>query len=197
VEVLNDDCESADSAPTPQEVLETCAINLVVSKFHPLQGADDDDDEIDLPDIPLDEAIGLLHDIEAHAIDGDAFQAEHAKILREAFEQGRIDPSIGDAPFDVAPLTLKVDLKRWLNEARNRQPPRPQSSEKQKALFHIIEKLLRLGCIEPCQEAAYSQVHMAPKKKKGEWRVCIDFRALNEATESDRPKHSADAATLG
>jgi hypothetical protein len=58
--VLDPDGESDTPAPTPQDGLETAVVTLVVSKHRLLQGrTDDDDDEIDRPDIPLDEVMGF------------------------------------------------------------------------------------------------------------------------------------------
>jgi hypothetical protein len=165
------------------DVLETL---LVVSKAHLLQGAEDDDDEIDLPELPLDRHTPVegFEAISIHDLEGDAFAQEQRDILRAAYDDGLFKPDLAAQPIDVEPMILLVDTRRWHGEARNRQPPRPQSSVKQEYIFQTVKELLDKGCIEPCNVPAFSQVHVVPKKDPGTWRFCVDFRALNEATQS-------------
>ncbi len=47
-----------------------------------------------------------------------------------------------------------------------------------------IALLESLGVIEKSQAAEYSQVHLVRKPDNG-WRLCIDFKNLNDATESN------------
>ena len=54
--------------------------------------------------------------------------------------------------------------------------------------------MLAAGFIEISPASYYSQVHIAPKP--GGFRFCIDFRKLNDATESASwPKYSTNAYT--
>ena len=162
------------------------AVNLVVSKATLLHGADDDDDEIDLPEIPITSEEDRFEDIEVTDLEGDAFREEQRSILRQAFDEAGIFKStLGDAPISAEPLKLVVDTEKWFGEARNRQPPRMQSSVKQEFIRAVVKELPERGCIGPCQAPAFSQVHVVPKKDPGTWRFCIDFRALNEATKSN------------
>jgi hypothetical protein len=90
---------------------------------------------------------------------------------------------LGAKPINVEPLKLEVDEKRDEAEARNRAAPRQHSPERRKFIEETVAMLLEKGCIEKCQVKAYSQVHIQPKKKPGEqFRFCIDFRGLNDAT---------------
>ena len=47
----------------------------------------------------------------------------------------------------------------------------------------FIEKALKAKLIQPSNATAWSQVHLTPKPN-GKWRFCLDFRNLNDQTES-------------
>ena len=85
-------------------------------------------------------------------------------------------------PADLDPLELKVDEKKW-QQTRNRGPPRTQTLAKEYEIERQIKKMLANNVIKPSQAAYYSQVHLEPKPNN-KWRLCIDFRPLNEATEA-------------
>jgi hypothetical protein len=162
-----------------------CAVcTLVVSKSQLLGLDEEDDDEIDLPELPLHPEEFTFDDLDIGEIDGDEFQAEHIRILHDAYETHTIfKEALGHTPIKVDPLKLEVDHEKWLGESRNRAPPRQQSPERRKFIEKTVNELLALDCIERCQSPAYSQVHVAPKKTKGDYRFCIDFRGLNDATK--------------
>jgi hypothetical protein len=105
-------------------------------------------------------------------------------ILEEAFASGVFQTTLGADPIDVEPMSIQVDDDRWFKEARNKQPPRPQSQQRQKFIFDTIDELLEKGCIVESQAPAFSQVHVANKKEPGQFRFTIDYRALNEATQA-------------
>ena len=42
-----------------------------------------------------------------------------------------------------------------------------------------------LGWIEACDSEWASQAIIVPKEEKGEWRLVVDYRGLNEETEHD------------
>jgi hypothetical protein len=155
------------------------AIATIVSKAHLLQGIDDDDD-IDMPTHNFVEQEGF-NDIVIKALGGNTSSQEQLELLREAYAEGWFSTTVQAQPLEVKePLHMQVDESRWNAEARNRQLPRPQSPERQKALREHIKELLNAGCIEPCQAPAYSQVHLVKKKPNGKWRFCLDFRSSNE-----------------
>ena len=59
--------------------------------------------------------------------------------------------------------------------------PRSQSSVKQTALFNTIQTLISQGIVEKSQSPHYSQILMVPKPD-GTFRMCVDYRALNDCT---------------
>ena len=73
-------------------------------------------------------------------------------------------------------------VEKWETSA-NRTPPRPQTMEKQYEIATPIEKMLKLNVIRESQSTEHSQVLLTPKPN-GKWRFCIDYRNLNNCSES-------------
>jgi hypothetical protein len=166
-----------------QGVPATVKAALIVSKAALLQG-EPDDDEIDIPAFSF-ENDETFDDIMYLELENEVPSFEQLSILRQAFVDGCFSKTVKDTPIVTKePMILKVNEQKWLLEKRNKQPPRPQSHDKQKAIFEQIDELLEHDCIEESQASSFSQVHMV-RKKDGKWRFCIDFRGLNDATESN------------
>ena len=83
-------------------------------------------------------------------------------------------------PADILPVNLIVDGTKW-KVGKNRAPPRSQSSVKQTTLFNTIQTLISQGIVEKSQSRHYSQILMVPKPD-GTFRMCVDYRALNDCT---------------
>ena len=64
---------------------------------------------------------------------------------------------------------------------KNRAPPRTQSAVKQTELFRTLQTLTSQGIVEKSQSPHYSQILMVPKPD-GTFRMCVDYRALNDCT---------------
>ncbi len=82
----------------------------------------------------------------------------------------------------VPPLSRKVALDKW-KDKRNRLSPRFLTRNKDADLRKQIALLESLGVIEKLTASEYSQVHLVRKPDQS-WRLCIDFKNLNGATES-------------
>jgi hypothetical protein len=90
-------------------------------------------------------------------------------------------------PAKLPPMEIKFKdygdgVDRW-KIARNRGPARLQSSLKQQDIYKQVQALKDNNCIVESQAAEYSQVLLVPKPDTS-WRFCIDYRYLNEITES-------------
>ena len=83
-------------------------------------------------------------------------------------------------PADIPPFNLIVDDTKW-KVGKNRAPPRSQSSVKQTALFKTLQTLISQGIVKKSQSRHYSQILMVPKPD-GTFRMCVDYRALNDCT---------------
>ena len=64
---------------------------------------------------------------------------------------------------------------------KNKAPPRTQSAVKQTELFKTLEALISQGVVEKSQSRHYIQILMVPKPD-GTFRMCVDYRALNDCT---------------
>ena len=89
---------------------------------------------------------------------------------------------LGPEPARVPPFNLNVDHAKW-RTFKNRIAPRIQSLRKQMEIRKQIETMLRAGIIKKSDASYYSQVILA-LKPDGTFRFCIDYRNLNDATES-------------
>ncbi len=61
----------------------------------------------------------------------------------------------------------------------------PAVGEKREALIAHIQNKIEGKMMEPGMGPWSSPAFMVPKKEPGTWRMVVDFRALNEATETD------------
>ena len=85
-------------------------------------------------------------------------------------------------PAKITPFDLTVDKTLW-ESYKNRGPVRPQSSIKDEEIRKQVQEMQTAGIIEESQASYYSQVMLTPKPN-GTWRFCVDYRQLNDATES-------------
>jgi hypothetical protein len=91
-------------------------------------------------------------------------------------------PTVRHEPARVPPLSMKVDLDKW-KDKRSRLSPRFLTRNKDADLRKQIALLETLGVVEKSTASEYSQVHLV-RKPGHTWRLCIDFKNLNDATES-------------
>ena len=82
----------------------------------------------------------------------------------------------------LTPFNITVDLLKW-RVPKNRGPPRVQSSLKQVEIAKQVTQLLEQGIIVPSPAEYYSQVLLSPKPD-GTSRLCIDYRNLNEVSDT-------------
>ena len=104
------------------------------------------------------------------------------KILLEEFKDIFSD-KLNKEPAKVLPMTLSIDKTKW-DAKRNRLPPRLMSTAKQKELKNQVETMLDQQLIRPSRALSWSQVLLTPKPN-GQWRFCVDYRALNDASKAE------------
>ncbi len=77
---------------------------------------------------------------------------------------------------------MKVDIDKW-KDKKNRLSPLFLTRDKVADLRKQVALLESLGVIEKSTASEYSQVHLV-RKSDQTWRLCIDFKNPNDATES-------------
>ncbi|MCO5592348.1 hypothetical protein L7F22_046349 [Adiantum nelumboides] len=83
-----------------------------------------------------------------------------------------------------------VDIVQHQIELKPESQPRAQKLRrlgvvKKEALLKEVRKLLSAGFIYPVDNFEWVSPMVVTPKKNGKWRVCVDYRPLNEATKRD------------
>jgi hypothetical protein len=125
-----------------------------------------------------DPGIDILDSIQ---IEGSPALRVRIRILLEKF-RSVFATSLPSEPAIILPFELSVDKERW-KQFSNRGPPRVQSPAKQAEILKQVDELLKTKVIEHSTASYYSQVILA-SKPNDEWRFCIDYRKLNDCTQS-------------
>ena len=86
-------------------------------------------------------------------------------------------------PAIIPPFDIKIDRIKWTKGTSRRGYVRQISEAKKAAVEAFIIQALKDGLIELSNAGNFSQVLLTPKAN-GKWRFCVDYRALNELSES-------------
>jgi len=111
---------------------------------------------------------------------GDPDLIEGAKSLCAKYASV-LSASLNAQPALLPSMLLKVDENVWKVNS-NRGAARHQTDTKQSEINRQVSQMLEIGVIRRSQAEFYSQVHLTPKPNKA-WRFCIDYRALNTASQ--------------
>ena len=106
---------------------------------------------------------------------GETYRGAVASLLRE------FEDIFAKDPADIGRTTLIVHDIDTGNAAPVHQRARRQSPEENAGMKGIVENLRNVGIIAPSTSAWASNVRMV-KKKDGTWRMCVDYRELNDKT---------------
>ena len=81
--------------------------------------------------------------------------------------------------FGTAKIKLKPNPKIYRHREYQLQGDRAEAMKK------LLAEFIERGWIEPSDSEWASPAFIVPKKEKGEWRLVVDYRGLNEQTEHD------------
>ena len=81
--------------------------------------------------------------------------------------------------FGTARIQLKTNPKVYRHREYQLQVERAE------AMRRLLRKFIERGSIEPSDSEWASPAFIVPEKEKGEWRLVVDHRRLNEQTEHD------------
>jgi hypothetical protein len=166
-----------------------------------LLGYEPEDDDLDATFDRLDEELQIdsynggynINLLEAHGT--QIMLLSTRKILED--NVCLFQTSVGDVAAHIPALQLIVDDKLWGQSTKNKGAPRVFSTIKNEEVGRQITKMLQMGVIQHSTAGRYSHVHLTPKPG-GKWRFCIDYRLLNDCTETEGAvlpniKHMLDA----
>ena len=122
------------------------------------------------------------NEIEDHikSIQVGLFEERH----RDLFNKYRdlFSTAVRPEPALLEPMSLDVDVPKW-QVAKNSLPARKQSDMKQTEIHKQVNQLLELNVVQKTRANHFSQVLLAPKPNN-KWRLCVDYKNLNECTKS-------------
>jgi hypothetical protein len=81
-------------------------------------------------------------------------------------------------------MKLNVDDKAWRASRQNKMSARQVSPAKAEEMRRQVKLMEDLGVIQRSTQASHSQVHLVAKPNN-KFRFCIDFRELNDLTETE------------
>ena len=81
--------------------------------------------------------------------------------------------------FGTARIKLKPNPKIY------RHPEYQLQGDQAEAMKKLLAKFIERGWIEPSDSECASAAFIEPRKEKGEWRLVVDYRGLNEQTKHD------------
>ena len=81
--------------------------------------------------------------------------------------------------FGTARIKLKPNPKIYRHRECQLQ------GDRAKAMKKLLAEFIERGGIEPSDSEWASPAFIVPKQEKGEWRLVVDYRGLNEQTEHD------------
>jgi hypothetical protein len=179
-------------APTQtHDTFITSLVRETQNLFVAIHNTDDEtnDDKVDsvAPFLVVDKIVGrndyFLDNplLSAISIEGDSKLRAGLVILIQKYSH-IFRNDLAANPADVPPFNLIVDMEKWRNP-KNRGPPRVQFSANQAETVKQIDHLLAQNIIERSNASYYSQV-LLTSKVDGSKRFCIDYRKLNDCTES-------------
>ena len=93
-------------------------------------------------------------------------------------------PNVTSGQFFKGNLTLPFEHSFKVTGPPFSHAARKMSPEKQRELDRQLDDMLRQGIIEYSRSPYTSPVHLVPKKEKGAYRFCVDYRKLNAQTEN-------------
>jgi hypothetical protein len=87
-------------------------------------------------------------------------------------------------PAKLPPFDIKVNKEGW-EQPKNRMPVRVQSTFKNEKIRELTKELEDSGIVQDSNAEYYSQAVLQPKPhtNKEVWRLCFDYRNLNEESE--------------
>ena len=114
-------------------------------------------------------------------ISGSPDQQQRIRALCEKYRHIFKD-ELDATPAKLTPFELDVDTKKW-ETCKNRGHVRVQSAVKEAEINKQVNEMLKAGIIEKSNATYYSQVMLTPKPN-GTYRFCVDYRNMDDATES-------------
>jgi hypothetical protein len=130
--------------------------------------------------------LGEMHeaqsDLPAEIRGSENLQREIKTVLSEY--RDRFCRQVRREPAALPPFELRLTkTEKWSSSRPNCGRSRPLGPEKHKALKDQVEGMQAVDVIEHSTALHYSQAHLVPKKPRG-WRFALDYRELNENSES-------------
>jgi hypothetical protein len=128
--------------------------------------------------VPIEDDMSNLCTLDPQLNDPMAMKSLLSKY-KERFRKELTPDAARLTPFE---LNLKPN-STWTTSRSNKGPPRQQSRQKEEAIQEFINNALKIGLIRESQSTEWSHILVTPKPN-GKFRFCVDFRLLNESTES-------------
>ena len=152
-------------------------------------GADSEEFNIELNNIQSEEdkkASQIINNtkriLEAIEFCGDeAFNEKLRELCKEYIDIFAFDLSQCEVA-DIEPLKIDINLEKW-EKNTNKGKPRQMSDSKRQIVKEEIEKKVRAGIMSSSTANYWSQIHMV-NKTIDTYRMCMDFRLLNECINS-------------
>jgi hypothetical protein len=130
--------------------------------------------------IPVEIEPGKTLNINPHLTDAETQQL--TKLLREnkeVFSWDYTDMKGISPELCTHRIYIKEDCRPIC------QPQRRMDPNLTEILKEELQKLLNAGFIYPISDSEWVSPLVIVPKKNGKWRVCVDYRALNKATQKD------------